>query len=191
MTNKTKIILRVILGVLGVIAIGYAALSLFAMQSFSSPYLSVVTSPESPSNEVWLLTEGFVDRGVSLFVKSPSINGGKPKRITALDWDGLYSFKNLRWSGDGRLAILSVRLAGDDWPEVAAFGFDFSTGTAIVPTWQGRYTTSPKSLNEWRRHEESLMDVVQNHGGIAKSGIDRETLKSKSRKIWVWQIPKG
>lgn len=190
MKKSTKVILRVILGILGGLAIGYLALYLFVVQSFSSPVLAVVASPESPKDEVWLLTEGFRNRWVSLIVKSPFFNGGEPKRITLLDWDGLYSFTQLRWSGDGRLAVFSLRLAGGDEPEVVAFGFDFSTGKAILPAWQCRSATSRKSVDEWRRHEEELMAVVRAHGGIADKGIDRQSLREKSRKIWVWQVPK-
>ncbi|MDZ7615738.1 MAG: hypothetical protein U1E05_01965, partial [Patescibacteria group bacterium] len=91
MRKTTKVILGIVFAVIGVLGAGYVVLCLSVMQSFSSPVLAVIPSPASSKDEVWLLEEVFVYRGVSLFVKSPSLNGGKPKRITSLDWDGLYS----------------------------------------------------------------------------------------------------
>jgi hypothetical protein len=161
------------------------------MQGFSSPVLAIVPSSADPENEIWLLEEGFVDRGIYLLVKSPSVNAGKPKRITSLDWDGLYSFTQLSWSQDGQLAVFWIRLAGGDWPEVMAFGYDFSTGNAILPSWQGRSTTSQKTIEEWKQHAESITALVENHGGMMSHGLARENFREQSKALWFWQVPKG
>jgi len=191
MKKRTKVILGIIAGIVGILAVGYVALCLTAMQGFSSPVLATVPSPADPKSEVWLLEEGYVDRGISLFVKTPAINAGKPKRITSLDWDGLYSFKELSWSQDGQLAVFSIRLAGGDWPEVTAFGYDFSTGEAILPSWQGRNTTSRKTIEEWRQHAETITAVAEKHGGLMSHGLARENFREQSKELWFWQVPKG
>jgi hypothetical protein len=187
--KKAKVILGIVLTVLGIIAVGYVALYLTLAQAFSNPMLAVVPSPKVPEDEVWLLEWGFQDRGISLFVKSPLLNGGKPKRITPLDWDGLYSFKQLRFSDDGRLAVFSLRLAGGDRPEIAAFAFDFSTGKAILPPWQGENTTSRKTPEEWKHSRERVAALAAAHGGLTDHGLAREDFMNCSRKIWFWQVP--
>ena len=191
MKRKTKIILGVVASIVSVLAVGYVALCLIAMQGFSSPVLAVLSSPTSPTDQVWLLEEGFQDRGITLLVKSPSVNGGQTMGITSLDWDGLYSFEEVRWSGDGRLAVFSLRLAGTDGPEVMAFAFDFSTGKSILPAWQGKNTTSHKTVDEWKAHQDELESIAQTHGGLTDKGLAREEFRARSRNIWVWQVPKG
>ncbi len=189
MKKKAKVILGIVFAVLGILAVAYVALYLAMAQMFSSPVLAVVPSPKVPEDEVWLLEWGLQDRGISLFVKSPSFNGGKPKRITPLDCDGLYSFKQLRFSDDGRLAVFSLQLAGGDRPEVAAFAFDFSTGEAILPPWQGTNTTSRETLDEWKQNAERVAALADAHGGLTDHGLAREDFRKCSRKIWFWQVP--
>ena len=188
--KKTKIIIGIFLAVIGVLAVGFVVFCIITIQGLSSPVLAVLTSPVASQNEVWLLEDGFVDRGISLFIKSPSLNNGKPKRITSLDWDGLYCFKKVQWSQDGDLAVFSLLLAEGDWPEVTAFAFDFSTGTAVLPSWQGKNTTSKKSAEEWKKHELTIAELAKTHKGLTSKGLAGEDFRKKSQKLWFWQMPK-
>jgi hypothetical protein len=189
MNKKAKILLGIIAGTIGFFALSYVVLCLILMQQLSSPVLATVPSPTDTRNAVLLLEDGFVDRGISLLVKSPSVNAGYPQRITPLDWNRLYSFTQLNWSQDGQLAVFSIRLAGDDQQDVTAFGFDFSTGNAILPPWQDQNRTSQKTVEEWKQHAESITALAEQHGGLMTPGFARENFRDQSKELWIWQAP--
>lgn len=189
MNKKAKVLLGIIAGTIGILALCYVVLCLTLTQELSSPVLATVPSPTDAKNAVLLLEEGFVDRGISLLVKSPSVNAGNPQRITSLDWNRLYSFTQLNWSQDGELAVFSICLEGDDRQEVTAFGFDFSTGKAILPPWQGQNTTSRKTVEDWKQHTESITALAEQHGGLMAHGFPRENFRDQSKELWIWQAP--
>ena len=190
MKTRTKVILGVILAVISILAVGYVVFYVSAIQGLRSPVLAIVSSPASAKDEVWLLEQGFQDRGISLLIKSPSLNDGKPTRITELDWDGIYSFKQLRWSGDGHLAAFSLQLINDNWSEVIPFAFDFSTREPILPVWQGKNWSSIHTTpSEWKQQEQVILRLAETHGGFTIKLINREDFRHHSRQMLFWQIP--
>jgi hypothetical protein len=190
MEKKIKTILIVLAVTVAALGVGYGALRLTAIQSRSNPSLAKIKSLASAEYEVWFLEEGPGDRGITLFVKSPSMDGGRPRRVTELDWSKLYAFEELRWSDDGQLAVFFLSIAGGDPSGVVGFAFDFSSNQIYVPPWQSRVATERKTLAEWKEYEKTIMAVAKTHGGLVNYGVSREDIKSCQHKIYFWQIPK-
>jgi hypothetical protein len=190
MRKRSKVLLGVLAAVALLLCLAYAGLCVWLGQGFSNPVLAALPVPGARGAEVWLLEGGFIDRGITLYVKSPSLNDGKPMRIVDLDWDGLYSFSRLQWSKDGQFVVFTIRLAAENEPEVNAFAYDFSTGRAALPAWQRLAMTSEKPLAEWQQHEKTLAALAAAHGGLTGAVHGPEDLRAHARKLWYWQAPK-
>ena len=185
---------RVFLGIAGAAAfillltgLAYYALRISIAQSFSSPTLLVVQSPSLPENAFWLVTDGFQDRGITLYLESASENGASPVRIVDLDWDSLYHFSMFHWTRDGEVGVFTVRLS--DGSEVRAFAHDFSRELSVLPPWMGVSSMSASTIEEWREHEVQILDLVEAHGGLDPDPIDLEHVRAHSQGIWIWQVP--
>ncbi len=191
MKKHLTIILGVLLVLGAILVAGFVALKISLTQGLSSPRLTVAASPAATDAEIWLIEEGFQDRGFTAYAKSPNINGGKPERITTLDWDSLdyqYYFRKMHWSKDGQVAVFTIE--PNQSGAVQAFAYDFSTGQAVLPDWQRSYSASHKTPEEWQEWEQTIINLVESHGGIGSEGPTANDIRDRSREIWYWEIPR-
>lgn len=187
MKRKTKVLISILVGAALVPAVAYAVFILWFTQAFATPVLVELQSPSAADDELWLVEQGFQDRGITLYVKSAGGND-KPEPVTDLDWPGLYQFVRLQWSQDGRFVAVVL---GIDEDEVYGFAYDFSTQKAILPPWQDRNSSSEKPLADWKQHEAAILKSAQEHGGLTGATFESGEFGEKARPIWFWQVPKG
>lgn len=178
MKKRTVIIFAWSVGVLVALAgLGLLGLRLFLIQGFSYPILYTLQSPLRPHHQALFLQEGFQDRSWTLFAKAQDKRG--LVRVASLDFDGAYMFTGAEWSQDGEVIVTTIRLAGDNYDQVRAYGYDFAAQKALVPEW-----------SRWREFETNVLAVVAAHGGFNGAFVSSQDMTTRAEKIWVWQIPR-
>jgi hypothetical protein len=166
---------------------GLVFLKITITQDFSSPNLAKFRSPAIVGDEVWLLEEGFVDRGLSVFVVC-SKHGKAPIEVTSLDWDGQYYFSSFQWTNDGKVAVFTVE--GPVVPKAPTLAYDFEQGKAILPSWQDGRSMNLVTSDKWTAFQQIVATLIDSHGGLQSEAIGRETIRNQSERIWYWEIPK-
>ena len=116
--------------------------------------------------------------------------------LASVGYLGLYVWATQSFSAPLLAVVSSPASAGDevwlddDRSEVTAFAYDFSTEQAVLPKWQSRYRMPRKALTEWRQHEKRIQELVQRHGGLGDAAFGLQDVRTSSRKVWFWQVPK-
>ena len=177
--EKVFIIISIIIALILLLIIGFILL-----QGLSSPALAKFSSPANPKLEVWLLEEGFQDRGLYLFVKSPE---KEPLFIGKLDWTGLHAFSYLQWSKDGQVIIATVQLPNGK--QFISFAHDFSTRQTLSPPWESRVTSSERPDEDWINLQSNILNLITLHGGAAPDHIGYAQFQDKSRNIPEFMSP--
>lgn len=178
MKNRTIKIIAWSIGILVCLAgLGLLGLRFFLAQGFSDPILYTLHSPTQPHHQALFLQEGFQDRSWTLLIKAQ--DKGRPMRVASLDFDGAFMFNGAEWSQDGDVIVATIRLAGGNYDQVRAYGYDFATQKALVPEW-----------NRWREYETNVLAVVAAHGGFSGTFVSDQNMTTGAQKIWVWQIPR-
>lgn len=165
---------------------GLVVLKITITQDFSSPNLTKFRSPAIVGDEVWLLEEGFVDRGLSVFVVC-SKHGKAPIEVTCMDWDGQYYFSSFQWTNDGKVAVFTVE--GPEVPKAPTLAYDFEQGEAILPSWHHVSSMEPVTTDKWTAFQQIVETLIDSHGGLQSEAIGRETIRNQSERIWYWEIP--
>lgn len=145
------------------------------MQGMSHPVLSRFASPTLRGAELWIVEEGFQDRGLNLYAKAPL---RKPAYVHSLDGPPFH-FSCAQWTMDGKAAVFAVEAPGPGDAVVFAFAYDFQSGKALLPKSLGRRRT----LADWREHEKSILSLAESHGGLRKDTINRDLIRRAGEDI--------
>lgn len=186
MVNRKRLLIGCSVFAIIALVAGCIVLKIAVTQSWSAPCLAKFRSPAIRGDEVWLFEEGFVGRGLSLFVVC-SRHGNTPIAVTRLDWEGLYYFSSFQWTEDGRVAVFTVQ--GTGAPETPSFAYDFEKGKAILPPWQGVCSTNQMPDKAWKEFQQIVASLIKSHGGLRGEPTRLEAIRNRSEKIWYWQIP--
>jgi hypothetical protein len=184
MNKRTiKIIVWTSLVTLIIALVGFAGIVVCIGHKFSSPFL-FVTKSQANGHEASFVLEGFVDRGWTLFVKPKSEI--ETRRVTELDWDGIYRFQGAEWSKDGQVIVVTLCIAAHNWREFKAYAFDFEKGRALLPDGK-TFCTLPSSI-DWIALQSNVVSLVADHGGFSGDFVTENTMKRLSTPISAWQM---
>jgi hypothetical protein len=169
--------------------------------SFSSPYLFISVGA-TETYQSHFVTEGFQDRGVSLFVASASSGHAGPILIENLDapW---CRFQTAVWSGDGSVIACRADVITDEAIDSArkerkygdgylppsdctlyACAYDFRDAKAIV---MNRSSLGAKT--DWEAHSWKIEELLKLRGGPGKEVTQREIDEQNEKMDWAkWQV---
>lgn len=169
--------------------------------SFSSPYL-LISVGATETYQAHFVTEGFTDRGVSLFVASTSAPNAAP--ILVEDLFGPWCrFRDATWSGDGSVIACRADVITKDAVEAArkertyddpslppsdrtlyACAYDFREAKAIVLK---RFSLHAKA--DWEAHSRKIEELLKLHGARGKEVTQREIDERDEKMDWAqWQV---
>jgi hypothetical protein len=167
---------------------GLVGCLLFARaQFFQDCNLAKFSSPANSANEVWFLDGGFLDRDLILYAKP---KGQTLRRLANLWWSPDCYFSQAQWTKDGEVIVcaLKVRDAGDR--SFITVAFDFSDDKPITPAWMTVNSFDNRPESEWCKQELIIKEVITAHGGLSDEKIDDNTIRSREKHPWFWQLPK-
>lgn len=188
-------------GLLGLAGYGFVQFQHHVEMGFASPRLYVSCSATG-DGQVDFVEWGFLDRGVSVFVRPLSSQHAVPQLLA--DLSGYADcFRSAVWSRDGSaIACRSRVLTDEDAAEDAArkrskdasfrpkpdyvpycYAYDFREGKSLAKT-----PARGGSRHDWEVHSKAIEELLESRGGPGEA-ITADQVKARQQKLnWrQWQ----
>lgn len=177
MTRFKKIIIIVSCLLLVLLVGGYVYFRLIFPYKWTSPTMLAVESP-ARAGKALFITEGFVDRGVALYIVEEAVTSGA-REIDSLDFDGRRWFHDAVWSSDGSVIGIRCRVLNSS-DLVFTHTYDFREKKSIVPSTLGGSDTK----EYWDTHSAKIEELISSRGG---EGVRVVGIREKSQKMSFWE----